>query len=84
LISSDNYPHIGWLEFVTFCGAVDILDDTIPRSTIDRLFLATKARDNDKAKAAPPPKGTGNTLFRHEFLEIMIRISNSKYRESNP
>lgn len=82
LISSDNYPHIGWLEFVTFCGAVDILDDAIPRATIDLLFVATKARDKEKAKAAAPPKGSGNTLFRHEFLEIMIRIANSKYRES--
>jgi hypothetical protein len=83
LISSDNYPHIGWLEFVTFCGAVDILDDTIPRATVDLLFVATKARDKDKAKSAAPAKGTGNTLFRHEFLEIMIRIANSKYRETD-
>lgn len=83
MISSDNYPHIGWLEFVTFCGAVDILDETIPRATIDLLFVATKAKDKDKAKAAAPPKGSGNTLFRHEFLEIMIRIANSKYREVN-
>lgn len=81
LISNDNYPHIGWLEFVSFCGAVDILDDTLPRATVDLLFVATKARDKDKEKKAPA-KGTGNTLFRHEFLEIMIRIANSKYRET--
>jgi hypothetical protein len=59
------------------------LDDTIPRATVDLLFVATKARDKDKPKSAAPAKGTGNTLFRHEFLEIMIRIANSKYRETD-
>ena len=28
------------------------------------------------------PGGPGNTLFRHEFLEMFIRISNAKYRDS--
>lgn len=74
LISSDNYPHIGWNEFVTFCRSVDILDGSMPTSTVDRMFIATKV--------GAPKEGPGNTLFRHEFLEIMIRISNAKYRET--
>lgn len=74
LISSDNYPHIGWNEFVAFCRSVDILDGTLPTSTVDRMFIATKV--------GGPKEGTQNTLFRHEFLEIMIRISNAKYRET--
>ena len=61
---------------------MDILDETIPRATVDLMFVATKTRDKDKAKPSGPAKGNGNTLFRHEFLEIMIRISNAKYRET--
>ena len=38
------------------------------------MFIATKV--------GGPSEGTGNTLFRHEFLEIMIRLASSKYRES--
>ena len=74
LISSDNYPHIGWNDFVAFCRHVEILDGTLPTATVDRMFIATKV--------GAPKEGNGNTLFRHEFLEIMIRIANSKYKET--
>jgi hypothetical protein len=75
LSSGDNYPHIGWNEFVAFARAVDILDGSIPTATVDRMFIATKV-------GAPNVPGVGNVLFRHEFLEILIRIANSKYRET--
>ena len=42
-MSSDNYPNIGWNDFTAFCRLTHILDDTIPTSTIDRMFLAAKA-----------------------------------------
>ena len=74
LISGDNYPHIGWNEFGAFCRQVGILDGTTPTATVDRMFIATKV--------GAPNEGSGNTLFRHEFLEIMMRISNVKYRET--
>ena len=73
LSSNDSYPHIGWNDFVAFCRNVEILDGTIPTATVDRMFIATKVNS--------PPEGTGQALFRHEFLEILIRISNAKYRE---
>jgi hypothetical protein len=38
------------------------------------MFIATKV--------GSPGLKVGNTLFRHEFLEIMIRIANAKYRET--
>jgi len=37
------------------------------------MFIATKV--------GAPKEGGGNTLFRHEFFEILIRIANCKYRE---
>lgn len=42
LMSEDHYPHIGWNDFANFCRVVGILDHTIPTSTIDRMFIATK------------------------------------------
>ena len=39
------------------------------------MFIATKVN----AVSVP---GTEKILFRHEFLEIMIRISSAKYRET--
>jgi len=39
------------------------------------MFIATKV--------GAPPEGTGNTLFRHEFFEIMIRIAHCKYTETD-
>jgi len=73
LISGDNYPHIGLNDFVSFCRDVDILDGSIPTSTVDRMFLASKVG---------APAGTGNTLYRYEFLEVMIRISNAKFKDN--
>lgn len=35
------------------------------------MFIATKV--------GAPREGPGNMLFRHEFLEILIRIAKSKY-----
>lgn len=37
------------------------------------MFIATKV--------GAPKEGPGNMLFRHEFLEVMIRIANAKYRD---
>jgi hypothetical protein len=74
LISSDSYPGIGWNDFSAFCRATDILDGSIPSSTVDRMFLTVKA--------LTPPGCSGTALLRHEFLETLIRVANAKYRES--
>lgn len=75
MISGDGYPRVGWNEFGQFCRATSILDSTLPTSTVDRMFIATKV-------GSPDVPGSGNTLFRHEFLEILVRISNAKYKET--
>lgn len=73
LISGGDYPHIGRNDFGNFCKDVDILDGTIPISTVDRMFIATKVGARSE--------GPSHTLFRHEFLEILIRIARAKYIE---
>lgn len=74
LMSSDNYPHIGWNDFTAFTRLTQVLDDTIPTSTIDRMFLA--------AKAGTPQGLPQQLLFRHEFLEVLCRIARAKFCET--
>lgn len=73
LISGGDYPHIGRNDFGNFCKDVDILDGSIPTSTVDRMFIATKV--------GARREGPAHTLFRHEFLEILVRIAKAKYIE---
>lgn len=74
LISAENYPHIGMTMFSAWCREVDILDNSIPTSTVDRMFIATKV--------GSPPGASNQQLFRHEFLEILVRVANAKYRDT--
>ena len=46
----------------------------MPTSTVDRMFIATKVN--------APSVGAANALFRHEFLEILLRISNVKFKDT--
>ena len=74
LISSDSYPAIGVNEFTAFCRVAQILDHTVPTATVDRMFIA--------AKVAAPAAISQNALVRFEFLEVLVRIANAKYKET--
>lgn len=74
MISGDNYPNIGSNDFLSFCKKVEIIDDTLPSSYVEIAWSGLMSGN----RAAGP----GNTLFRHELLEILIRIANTKYRDS--
>ncbi len=74
LISGENYPHIGTNDFLSFCRKVEILDETMPSSYVEIAWSGLLSGNR--------PAGPGNTLFRHEFLEMFIRIANAKYRDS--
>ena len=73
LMAKGSYPYVGWNDFSAWCREVEILDNSIPTSTVDRMFIATKVGGR------PGPSNT--QLYRHEFLEILIRTANAKYRE---
>lgn len=74
LISNSDYPHVGPIDFGVFCREVGILDGTILTSAVDTMFIATKF--------GAPEEGPGKALYRHEFLEIMLRIAYAKYTEA--
>ena len=74
LISGDNYPNIGSNDFLNFCKRVDIIDETLPAAFVE---IAWSGLISGNRTAGP-----GNTLYRHEFLEILIRIANTKYKDT--
>lgn len=71
MAAGDSYPFVGWLDFAQFCRQVDLLDNNVNGAVIDSTFFATKFN--------PQPGGEGKQLFRHEFLEILLRLSKAKY-----
>ena len=74
LISGDNYPNIGSNDFLNFCKRVEIIDENLPSSYVEIAWSGLMSGN----RAAGP----GNTLYRHEFLEILIRIANTKYKDT--
>lgn len=59
---------------MSFCKKVEILDETMPSSYVEIAWSGLLSGNR--------PAGPGNTLFRHEFLEMFIRIANAKYRDT--
>jgi hypothetical protein len=74
LQSGDSYPFVGWIDFGAFCRSVEITDSQINGPTIDNIFFATKFN--------PQPGGENKQLYRHEFLEILVRIALAKYLQT--
>jgi hypothetical protein len=76
LASRSNFPTIGMVDFTQFCEKAEIFDKVINVSTIDRLFIASnyEVEKNDD--------NPDRELCRFEFMEILLRIANAKYRET--
>lgn len=76
LASRSNFPSIGIINFCSWCDKCDVMDKSITIATIDRLFIASnyEVEKNDDN----PDK----ELCRFEFMEILLRIANAKFRET--
>jgi len=82
IASRSKYPNIGWLDFTSFFKKKKILEGCCTLSDLDRFFIAVNI---DIEKDAIEEKDEANPereLCRHEFVEILVRIANRKYRES--
>jgi len=66
---------MGQTDLTTFCKLVNILDETIPTSTIDRKFIETKV--------VALPGAPGNLLLRNDFLDVIVRIARAKYFDNS-
>ena len=73
MISDDQYPMIGWLQTAEFCKECEITDNDCPASAVDRAFIAANYNADSKNDAI-------NALSRSEFLEILVRLADIKYR----
>jgi len=71
-----GFPCISWIDFSNFCEQCHIYDKNVVFATIDRIFIATNVElekiDDNPDKA----------LCRYEFLEILCRIANAKFKET--
>ena len=73
------YPYISRFHFYGFCKKKDILEKVCTLSDIDRFFIAIGV--NTK-KTTVTNTCIERSLTRCEFLEILVRIANRKYRET--
>lgn len=72
-----HFPCISWIDFSNFCEKCKFIDHKVINvADIDRFFIATNVEieklDHNPEKA----------LMRYEFMEILVRIAQAKFKES--
>lgn len=75
-VLNSEYPVVSWNDFTVICNKCKIPDKACNLSTIDRLYIATNVNQN--VSGAQGDKD----LVRYEFLEIIVRIANTKYKDA--
>lgn len=77
-MSKSQFPSIGLLDFTTWCYDVKILDDkTVTISKLDLAWKAANSHVNSDDINNP-----SNGLTRFEFLEILVRLSLNKFKDT--
>lgn len=79
MISTPSFPNIERLDLSNWTQDAKLLDKNKTQiSDIDRLFINTNTQNiNSTEDDLKIP----NKLYRYEFLEVLVRIANQKYRE---
>jgi hypothetical protein len=79
-IAQSSFPNISWIDFGNFCERCRIIDGKgVTLATVDRAFIAANvAVDGMKLSEENPT----NALSRFEFLEILVRLAQSKFKET--
>ena len=65
------------LDFINFCRRARLNDQKVSMSIIDNFFTATNYEEEDQEG------NDDNLLIRFEFFEILIRIADAKYFQTN-
>jgi len=69
-----------WIDFGSFCERCKIIDGKgVTIATVDRSFIAATVAMDGVTLAAEKP---ANALCRFEFLEILCRLAQAKYKET--
>lgn len=74
MISNDEFPNIGWLQFSEFTAQTKMVDKNCSINKIDTAFIATNYEIEDL------DDNPQRELCRYEFFEILVRIADIKYR----
>lgn len=74
-LNGDCYPSIGWLEFTKFCEQSHIIDKFCDVGLVDRMFIAVNFEEEEL------DDNPDRELCRYEFMEILVRIADAKYKQ---
>ena len=72
---SNSYPTMDVNDLERFCYISKIYDRNMNKSTIDRHLIATNVSNN------PYKNSADRVLNRYEFMELLVRIAQGKYKE---
>lgn len=72
-------PSLNYRDFMNFIGKLDLMDKSLTKELIHELFLET---NKDAAAEDSENENPVDELVRYEFVEILVRISDYKYKRS--
>lgn len=75
LILNSEYPIITWNDFTILCNKCKVVDKICNLSIIDTIYIATNVSLNNNQNA-------DRDLSRYEFLEIIVRLANEKFKKT--
>ena len=79
LISTDDFPNIGFNTFSRFCDRAKIADRVkLTQSVLDGMFIAANWEEKGADENDDNPD---RALCRFEFMEIIVRIADFKYKK---
>ena len=75
IAANSSYPTIGLMDYTTFVNRSHIMDKNVNLAAVDRQFIATNVSNN------PYKNSAERELHRYEFVEVIVRLSISKYKD---
>ncbi len=79
-IAQSYFPNISWIDFGNFCEKCKIIDGKgVTLATVDRSFIAANVAVEGQKLSEDNPT---NALSRFEFLEILVRLAQAKFKET--
>ena len=77
-IGISSYPTIAMNEFTSFAQKCQFMDNSnINLAALDRILITTNVAIHNYTSSAE------RDLQRYEFLEIIVRMANAKYKETH-
>ena len=83
LIAVSSYPCVGLMDYGDFVVKCRIKDDSLGcnQSAIDRTFIAANIPKGGGSKDSKE-NGVGNAMMRYEFLEVIVRLAQMRYKDT--